>query len=83
MPPPKNRNPQPQEAKTCMLKRQTQLNKPKLIVALGNVAAATLLQTDETVGNLRQRPHDYEGISTVVTYHPAYLLRKPADKKKS
>ncbi len=42
-----------------------------------------LLQTDKTVGNLRQRLHDYEGILTVVTYHPAYLLRTPADKNKS
>ncbi len=65
------------------LKRQIQLIKPKLIVALGGVTAITLLQTDKTVGNLRQRLHNYEGIRTVVTYHPAYLLRKPADKKKS
>ncbi len=83
--PPKNHNPQPQEAKTCMtyLKRQIQLIKPKLIVALGRVAAVNLLQTDEAVVSLRQQPHDYEGIRTVVTYHPAYLLCKPTDKKKS
>ena len=67
--PPKNRNPQPQESKACMtyLKRQIQLIKPKLIVALGRVAAANLLQTDEKVGSLRQGMHVYEGIRTVVT----------------
>lgn len=83
--PPKNRNPRPEEAGACMpyLRRQLALIKPRLIVALGGVAAAHLLQTDERVGELRQRLHDYHGIPLAVTYHPAYLLRSPAEKRKS
>lgn len=83
--PPKNRNPKPEEARACMayLRRQIELASPRLIVALGAVAAAHLLQTDESVGKLRQRMHEYHGIPLAVTYHPAYLLRSPAEKRKS
>ncbi len=83
--PPKNRNPKPEEARACMayLRRQIELASPRLIVALGGVAAAHLLQTEETVGKLRQRMHEYHGIPLAVTYHPAYLLRAPAEKRKS
>ncbi|MDM5147417.1 uracil-DNA glycosylase [Candidatus Persebacteraceae bacterium Df01] len=83
--PPQNRNPQPEEARVCLtyLRRQLALVKPRLIVALGGVAAANLLQNDVSVGKLRQRLHDYEGTPLVVTYHPAYLLRAPSEKRKS
>ena len=83
--PPQNRNPKPEEAKACMtyLRRQLMLAAPRLIVALGGVAAAHLLQSEAPVNQLRQRLHDYEGIPLVVTYHPAYLLRAPAEKRKS
>ena len=83
--PPNNRNPKPQEARACMgyLRRQLAIIKPQLIVALGAVAAAHLLQSDQPVGKLRQQLHDYEGALLIVTYHPAYLLRAPIEKRKS
>ena len=65
------------------LRRQIALIQPRLIVALGGVAAANLLQTEQSVRDLRQRMHDCNGIPAVVTYHPAYLLRKPSEKRKS
>ena len=52
-------------------------NQTRLIVALGRVAAAHLLQSNKTIGELRQRMQDYNGVPLVVTYHPAYLLRNP------
>jgi uracil-DNA glycosylase len=81
--PPGNRNPQSDEAQTCepYLMRQIQLIKPTLIVALGKIAAQNLLGTDAAVGSLRGgKLHDYKGTPLIVTYHPAYLLRNPADK---
>jgi len=81
--PPGNRNPQPDEAETCepYLMRQVQLIKPTLIVALGKIAAQNLLGNDAAVGSLRGgKLHDYKGTPLIVTYHPAYLLRNPADK---
>ncbi len=83
--PPQNRKPKPAEAAACMpyLHRQLALSNPRLIVALGGVAAAHLLQTNEPVGALRQRMHTYQGTPLVVTYHPAYLLRSPTEKRKS
>ena len=83
--PPQNRKPKPEEASACMpyLHRQLALANPRLIVALGGVAAAHLLQNNEPVGALRQRMHTYMGTPLVVTYHPAYLLRSPSEKRKS
>lgn len=83
--PPQNRKPKPEEALACMpyLRRQLELANPRLVVALGGVAAAHLLQTNEPVGALRQRLHSYMGAPLVVTYHPAYLLRSPLEKRKS
>lgn len=80
--PPGNRNPTPEEVQQCepYLIRQVQLVQPKLMVAMGRFAAQTLLRTQEPIGRLRGRIHHYEGIPLVVTYHPAYLLRNPADK---
>ena len=75
--PPGNRNPEPAEADACepYLTRQIELIRPKLIVALGKVAAQNLLGSDATIASLRGRVHDYRGMPLIVTYHPAYLLR--------
>lgn len=84
--PPLNRNPKREEAESCMpfLRRQITLIKPELIVAMGGVAAAHLLEIENPrIGELRQRLHDCGGVKTVVTYHPAYLLRNPEDKRKA
>jgi uracil-DNA glycosylase len=83
--PPGNRTPEPAEAHACepYLSRQIELIQPKLIVALGKVAANNLLQTDATLGSLRGRVHDFRGTPLIVTYHPAYLLRNLADKAKA
>lgn len=80
--PPGNRNPTPEEVQQCepYLVRQVQLVQPRLIVAMGRFAAQALLKSSEPIGRLRGRIHDYEGTPVVVTYHPAYLLRNPADK---
>ena len=83
--PPGNRNPEPQEALQCepYLQRQIELIRPKLIIALGKVAAANLLASDASVGSMRGKVHQYRGIPLIVTYHPAYLLRNLADKAKA
>jgi DNA polymerase len=83
--PPGNRNPEPQEALRCepYLHRQIELIRPKLIIALGKVAAANLLASDASVGSMRGRIHEYRGIPLIVTYHPAYLLRNLVDKSKA
>jgi len=75
--PPGNRAPEPLEAAQCepYLHRQIELIKPKLIVALGKVAAVNLLQREASIASLRGRVHAYRGIPLIVTYHPAYLLR--------
>jgi len=83
--PPGNRDPRPEEVEACLpyLERQIDLIKPKLIVVLGRIAAQTLLVTDTPIGRLRGHVHQYRGLPMVVTYHPAYLLRNPADKAKA
>ena len=83
--PPANRNPQPAEVAQCepYLARQVALVQPKIIVAMGRFAVQSLLRTDEPIGRLRGRVHRYEGVPVIVTYHPAYLLRTPADKGKA
>jgi DNA polymerase len=80
--PPANRNPLPQEVAQCepFLLRQMALVKPDLIVAMGRFAVQSLLKTTEPIGRLRGRVHEVAGVPVVVTYHPAYLLRNPADK---
>lgn len=82
--PPNNRPPAPSEVLNCRpyLKRQLELIKPKVIVALGNHAVKALLQTDQGISTLRGKFQEYEGIPMMCTYHPAYLLRNPADKAK-
>lgn len=83
--PPGNRTPEPLEAQACApyLDRQIELIAPRLIVALGKSAACRLLDVDAPVASLRNRVHSYRGTPLVVTYHPAYLLRTPADKAKA
>ncbi|WP_428308278.1 uracil-DNA glycosylase [Lacipirellula sp.] len=83
--PPGNRNPLPEEAKNCrrFLNRQLQLINPEFICCLGSVAAQNLLGTTETIGKLRGRVHQFQGVKVVCTYHPAYLLRTPSAKKQT
>lgn len=83
--PPNNRNPSSEEAKQCepYLTRQIALIQPKLIVALGKVAAQNLLHSDDSISSLRGKVHDYSGIPLIVTYHPAYLLRSLPEKAKA
>ena len=83
--PPGNRNPQAEEAVACApyLARQIALIKPRLIVALGKVAAVNLLGRDASISSLRGTVHDYQGTPLIVTYHPAYLLRTLPDKAKA
>ena len=82
--PPGNRDPQPDEVEQCepYLIRQIELIQPKLIVALGRHAAHSLLKTEQPLARLRGQKHGYHGIPLIVTYHPAYLLRNPVDKRK-
>ncbi len=83
--PPQNRTPTDEECAACLpyLHRQIALIRPKIIVALGKVAAHALLNTDGTLGTLRLGQHRFGDIPLVVTWHPAYLLRNPADKAKA
>jgi uracil-DNA glycosylase family 4 len=81
--PPENRNPEPDEVASCepFLKKQIDLVKPEIIVALGKFAVQTLLQSKVPITRLRGQWHTYQGIRLMPTLHPAYLLRNPADKK--
>lgn len=81
--PPGNRNPMPIEIETCesYLKHQLDLIKPKIIIALGKVAAETLLKKKEPLNKLRGKIHMYNGIRMMVTFHPAALLRNPQWKR--
>ncbi|MDH3827056.1 MAG: uracil-DNA glycosylase [Desulfobacterales bacterium] len=81
--PPRNRNPQPDEIKTCFqfLDRQIAAIRPDFICALGSVAAQTLLNTAVPISRLRGRFHDYKDLKLLPTYHPAYLLRNPEKKR--
>ena len=82
-----NRNPLPAEIDCCLpfLMRQIGLVRPRLILSVGGVSAHSLLGTEESVGRLRGTVHRFgeDGIPLVVSYHPAYLLRKPAEKSKA
>ena len=83
--PPENRNPWPEEASACesYLTRQITLVKPKIILALGRVAAQNLLKTDISIGKMRVKDYEFSEmkIPVVVTYHPAYLLRSPKKRE--
>ncbi len=84
--PPQNRDPKSDEVEKCLpyLERQVNLIRPRLILALGRVAAQNLLGSSEPIGRMRGRVHTFgeERIPVVVTYHPAYLLRSPLEKRK-
>ncbi len=85
--PPGNRDPKPEEAAHCRpyLERQIALIRPKIILAVGRIAAQNLLATETPIGKLRGRVHRFGAARTplVVTYHPAYLLRSPGEKRKA
>ena len=81
--PPQNRDPEPDEVASCepFLIRQIELVKPKVIIALGKFAAQTLVRSAAPISRLRGQWRDYHGIRLMPTFHPAYLLRNPADKR--
>jgi len=85
--PPNNRDPKPEEVVCCeaYLLRQIELIKPRLILAVGRIAAQNLLATQTPIGKLRGEVHQFRdtGIPVIATYHPAYLLRSPLEKRKS
>ena len=81
--PPNNRDPLRSEVELCepYLKRQLDIINPRLIVALGRIAAQTLLQINDPLGRMRKKTFNYHGIDMIVTYHPAALLRNPNLKR--
>jgi DNA polymerase len=83
--PPRNRNPAPEELAACQpfLERQVALVQPRAILAMGRFAVQQLLGRDDPIGRLRGTVHRWRGVPLVVSYHPAYLLRQPADKAKA
>jgi uracil-DNA glycosylase family 4 len=85
--PPGNRDPAASEASECLpyLEQQIALLKPKIMLAVGRIASQNLLRTDLTLGRLRRQVHAFGAsqVPLVVTYHPAYLLRTPSDKRKA
>ena len=85
--PPANRDPRPEEVAQCLpyLERQIGLLQPKIMLAVGRIAAQNLLATDAPLARLRGKLHRFgeAGTPLVITYHPAYLLRTPSDKRKA
>jgi DNA polymerase len=85
--PPGNRDPRPAEAASCraFLERQVALVDPALVIAVGRIAAQDLLATETPIAKLRGRVHSFgaKGWPLIVTYHPAYLLRSPGEKRKA
>jgi uracil-DNA glycosylase family 4 len=83
--PPQNRVPEPEEAHTCMqfLYQQIEVVRPEVLVALGSTAATYLLAAKASLSALRGRIHNYRGMKLIVTYHPAFLLRDPRQKKEA
>lgn len=85
--PPNNRDPLPEEVNHCesYLQKQIRLIQPKVILAVGRIAAQNLLKTNERIGALRGRKFFYgeQHVPVIVTYHPAYLLRSPKEKRKA
>lgn len=81
--PPNNRNPLPEEIEACepYLFKQLEIIKPKMILCVGTFAAQTLLRSKEPLGKMRGKFHEYQGIPTMVTFHPAALLRNPNWKR--
>ena len=85
--PPGNRDPAAAEVAACLpyLERQIELIRPRLILAVGRIAMQNLLATQGSLAGMRGKVHEFGGLKTplIVTYHPAYLLRKPEDKRKA
>jgi DNA polymerase len=83
--PPGNRTPEPEESNTCspFLFRQIDVVRPQVLVALGATAATCLLGQRQPLAGLRGRVHPFRGMQLIVTYHPAYLLRDPRQKKEA
>jgi uracil-DNA glycosylase len=83
--PPGNRNPEPDEVRACepFLRAQLKAVEPKVIVALGKFAAQTLLRDSTPISRLRGQWREYQGIQLMPTFHPAYLLRQPMEKRKA
>lgn len=83
--PPNNRDPKPEEVAACNdhLQRQIALVQPKIILAVGRVAAQNLLQTDASLSQLRGKVHYCDNVPVIVIYHPAYLLRSLLEKRKA
>lgn len=85
--PPNNRDPSPEEVALCtpFLEKQIALIRPKLLLAVGRIAAHYLLDTKASLGQMRGKIHTFGALKTplIITYHPAYLLRTPADKGKA
>lgn len=83
--PPNNRDPLPEEVSHCtsFLEKQIALVQPKLLLALGRIAAHYLLNNKSSLTQLRGKIYDYKNTPLIVTYHPAYLLRNPLDKGKA
>ncbi len=85
--PPGNRDPSAAEVAACLpyLERQIALIRPRLILAVGRIAMQNLLGTQSSLAGMRGKVHEFGGLKTplIVTYHPAYLLRKPEDKRKA
>ncbi len=84
--PPNNRDPKPEEVLACesYLRQQIDLIKPKIVLAVGRIAAQNLLKVDTPIGKMRGNKYQYPDseLPVVVTYHPAYLLRSPREKRK-
>ncbi|MDR2667364.1 MAG: uracil-DNA glycosylase [Holosporales bacterium] len=80
--PPGNRTPSPEEVTMCLpyVKEHIRLVKPKILLLLGGVAVKALLDTTESITRLRGCQSFYDGIKTIATFHPSYLLRSPAQK---
>ncbi len=83
--PPHNRDPSAEEAERCLpyLRRQIEFVAPAAILCVGRIAAQRLLGTELPLARLRGRVHELDGVPVIVTYHPAYLLRSPGEKRKS
>jgi DNA polymerase len=82
--PPGNRVPEPAEARSCLpyLRRQIDVIRPEVICTLGKTPAGALLETDAPLGRLRGRFVEFDGIPLMPTFHPAYLLRNPPEKRR-
>jgi len=81
--PPENRNPEPDEVTACepFMLRQIEIVKPKVIIGLGTFAVQAVLKVKTPISKLRGRWHEVRGIKMMPTFHPAYLLRNPSDKR--